>query len=263
MRLLLLICVLAAGSAAANAPDTSKRPVSRPTTGALPLNLESSGAISAPERSPEAMAATVRGDAPRVSLRPQERTRAVRRVIRKHQKLRAKGAICGDPDIQGEVVGRVTSGVIGCGVTQAVRVRSVSDVTLSQRAVMDCGTAQALKSWINDAAKPALSNKGGGLKGLRVAAHYACRTRNNKKGARISEHGKGRAIDISGFQLRDGSMITVLTGWTARDYGQALRDMHRGACGPFGTVLGPNADSHHRDHFHFDTARYRSGSYCR
>jgi hypothetical protein len=28
-------------------------------------------------------------------------------------------------------------------------------------------------------------------------------------------------------------------------------------------VLGPNANSFHRDHFHFDTARYRSGSYCR
>jgi len=25
----------------------------------------------------------------------------------------------------------------------------------------------------------------------------------------------------------------------------------------------PNANRFHRDHFHFDTARYRSGSYCR
>jgi hypothetical protein len=42
-----------------------------------------------------------------------------------------------------------------------------------------------------------------------------------------------------------------------------MRRMHRGACGPFGTVLGPEADRYHQDHFHFDTARYRSGSYCR
>jgi len=37
----------------------------------------------------------------------------------------------------------------------------------------------------------------------------------------------------------------------------------RAACGPFGTVLGPESNRFHRDHFHFDTARYRSGSYCR
>jgi len=28
-------------------------------------------------------------------------------------------------------------------------------------------------------------------------------------------------------------------------------------------VLGPEAARYHQDHFHFDTARYRSGSYCR
>jgi hypothetical protein len=39
--------------------------------------------------------------------------------------------------------------------------------------------------------------------------------------------------------------------------------MHKAACGPFGTVLGPNSNRFHQDHFHFDTARYRSGSYCR
>ena len=45
---------------------------------------------------------------------------------------------------------------------------------------------------------------------------------------------------------------------------QMLRNLHRAACGPFGTVLGPNANAAHRDHYHFDTARYRSGTaYCR
>lgn len=160
-------------------------------------------------------------------------------------------------------MGRVRGKVSGCGVAQAVRVQSVSGITLSQRSVMDCGTAKALKSWVDGSVKPVLRQIGGGVTGLRVAAHYACRTRNNKQGARISEHGKGRAIDISGFQLRDGSTVSVLKGWTARDTSQVLRKMHRDACGPFGTVLGPNADRYHRDHFHFDTARYRNGTYCR
>ena len=82
-------------------------------------------------------------------------------------------------------------------------------------------------------------------------------------GARISEHGKGRAIDISGFRLQDGTLITLRNGWNGKETGPLLRKMHADACGIFGTVLGPESDRFHLDHFHFDTARYRSGAFCR
>jgi len=98
---------------------------------------------------------------------------------------------------------------------------------------------------------------------LKVAAHYACRTRNSRKGARISEHGKGRAIDIAAFRLDNGDEISVLDDWNSSRKGRILRRLHASACGPFGTVLGPDSDRHHQDHFHFDTARHRNGSYCR
>lgn len=198
-----------------------------------------------------------------LSLRPTLRPRALEERAMARKRKRMKGAVCGDPDLQGTPVGAVPGRIRGCGVQDAVRLRSVDGVTLSQEAVMDCGTAKALKSWVSRSAKPELRSLGGGLVRLRVAAHYACRTRNNLPGARISEHGKGRAIDISGFILRDGSEITVLKGWNAGRSKRAMRAMHKGACGPFGTVLGPNSDRFHRDHFHFDTARYRSGPFCR
>jgi len=142
-------------------------------------------------------------------------------------------------------------------------IASVSGVRLSAKSTMDCDTTKALKSWGDNSAKPALSGKGGGLREIKVAAHYACRRRNNAKTGKISEHGTGRAIDISGFQLVDGSVITVLQGWNAGRSSKALRKMHAGACGPFGTVLGPKANKFHLDHFHFDTMRYRNGTYCR
>lgn len=41
-----------------------------------------------------------------------------------------------------------------------------------------------------------------------------------------------------------------------------LRRLHKGACGTFGTVLGPEANEAHRDHFHFDLAHRRSSAYC-
>jgi hypothetical protein len=148
-------------------------------------------------------------------------------------------------------------------VENAVSINAISGVSLSTRATMNCDTAQALKSWVDSSAKPALSRKGGGLREIKVAAHYACRRRNNAKTGRISEHGKGRAIDISGFEMADGSEITVLEGWNAVRSRRAMRKMHADACGPFGTVLGPKANRFHLDHFHFDTARHRSGAYCR
>lgn len=42
-----------------------------------------------------------------------------------------------------------------------------------------------------------------------------------------------------------------------------LKQIHADACGIFGTVLGPEANDAHRDHFHLDMAERRYKSYCR
>ncbi|MFW2543188.1 extensin family protein [Primorskyibacter sp. 2E107] len=150
-----------------------------------------------------------------------------------------------------------------CGVQDAVRLRAVGDIALSQPATINCKTAQTLRAWVEGGAKPSVGKRGGGLSSLKVAAHYACRTRNSQRGAKVSEHGKGNAIDISAVRLRDGTEISVLEHWGRGKNGKILKNMHKAACGPFGTVLGPNSDRFHQDHFHFDTAEHRSGSYCR
>ena len=148
-----------------------------------------------------------------------------------------------------------------CGVKNAYRVTEAAGVKLSQPATIRLATAQRLDEWLRDHAIPIIGNRGGGLVGIQVPSHYACRTRNSRSGAKISEHAKGNAIDISAFILADGTRITVL-GWRGRD-GRVLKRLHASACGPFGTVLGPESDRHHQDHFHFDIAEYRSGPYCR
>lgn len=265
MRLVAVLSVmLCAGQMALAAdPTSSLRPVQRGGTPAeQAVQLDATGALAQPAQS-SAQAAAKERRGLFSSLRPLFRSNKAAREGRAQKRLRQKGAVCGDLAIQGEAVGRVTGKLRGCVVENAVRVREVSGVALSQRAVMDCTTAAALKNWVEGSAKPAFARKGGGLKSLRVAAHYACRTRNNQKGAKLSEHGRGRAIDISAFKLSDGTEVSVLTGWNAKRFTQAMRRVHKGACGPFGTVLGPNANRFHRDHFHFDTARYRSGTYCR
>lgn len=260
MRALVFAMMVVAGVAAA-APDSSKRPVARAGTDARNVVRGAGGVPVVPTVASAVPGAAILPEGA-ASLRPFLRPKAVVENAMSRRAERQRGQVCGDPDLQGDVVGFVPGRIKGCGISEAVRVRSVSGVTLSQSAVMDCTTAKALKSWTEKGAKPTLRGTGGGLASYRVAAHYACRTRNNQPGARISEHGKGRAIDISGFQLKDGRSLTVLNDWNSR-HRRALRSMHKAACGPFGTVLGPNSDRFHRDHFHFDTARHRGGTYCR
>lgn len=41
-----------------------------------------------------------------------------------------------------------------------------------------------------------------------------------------------------------------------------LREIWQAACGPFTTVLGPEANRAHRNHFHIDLAQRKSGAFC-
>ena len=230
------------------------RPFERPDLGRT--------AATDPQRRAEVSLFAFSADAPLVSMRPAKRPAAIEAAGVATRLARARGQICGDPAMQGTTLG-VVSGEGACGIDQGVRVREVAGVTISPRATMDCQTAAALKSWVERGVLPVVGNEGGGVSSLRIVSHYACRARNNQAGGRLSEHAFGRAIDVAGIRLRDGTEMTVLTDWNSADDGAQLRQMWQRACGIFGTVLGPEANRFHRDHFHFDTARYRSGSYCR
>ncbi len=253
--LVLIGAVLLAAGASASAPSTSLRPVAR---GEVHAGLTE---VTQPRKLPA-------GGAIKRSLRPVMRPgkvsrRSVQPGVAVQPVSAALGAICGDPAIAGHRVGAVSGKIAGCGLTDAVRVTSVSGVALSRGALIDCTTAKALKTWVDKGVKPAIGRRGGGVAKLQVFASYSCRTRNSRKGAKISEHGKGRAVDVGAFVLRDGSRITVLDDWGRGKGGRILKDIHKSACGPFGTVLGPKSDKYHKDHFHMDTARYRGGPYCK
>lgn len=200
--------------------------------------------------------------APGATLRPMMRTPEFMQQVLFGRAKKRRGSVCGVLDIQGEAAGDIPGKLKGCGAKNAVRVRSVSGVALSTPALMTCDTAKALNKWVSRDVETAFGRSNRVVR-LRVAAHYSCRTRNNRPGAKISEHGRGRAIDISGFTLENGTTVSVLKGWLDKPTRKALRRMWKSACGPFHTVLGPEADIYHRDHFHLDTARHRSGRYCR
>ncbi|MFC3616204.1 extensin family protein [Lutimaribacter marinistellae] len=277
----LTLCLIG-GASAATAPERSLRPVERPApssmTNADAAVAEAAVAVAISEvtngmrpkvrpPSPQVTQAALRapapgsGQGPDTSLRPPPRTEEAEKAFLFRKRKQRKGSVCDNIEIQGEKVGNVP-GSGACGITDAVRVTSVAGVKLSRPALMNCATAHALHTWTTRTLKPTFRRRGPVVE-MRVAAHYACRTRNNRKGARLSEHAKGNAIDLSAFTMMDGEVITVLEGWRRGSSRRLLQSAWKGACGPFGTVLGPNADRYHRDHFHFDTARHRSGPYCR
>lgn len=178
--------------------------------------------------------------------------------------LTTPGAIlCEDPRLTGvhadDIVGRLP----GCGIYQPVRLRAIAGVKLSSAAVLDCRTARNLANWVTGIAQPAARQLlTARLEKLWIMGTYSCRTRNNRVGARVSEHGAGRAIDIGGMWLGNGTRITVANHWGEGAPGAFLSQIRERACGMFTTVLGPGSDRYHTDHLHLDMA-YRERAHCR
>ncbi len=203
------------------------------------------------------------------SKRPQARPRGIEKIVRAAAirvkpapggVVSKKGSICGDPSIKGQVIAPVVSRVRGCGIADAVKVTSVSGVALSTPATVECATAVALNKWVVNDLQPNMGKRPAVQ--LLIAGSYSCRPRNSVRGAKISEHGKGRAIDVAGYVLLDGTKLTVARDWRGK-MGRAMKAAYKGGCGIFGTTLGPGSDGHHEDHMHFDVVRYRNGTYCR
>jgi len=173
-----------------------------------------------------------------------------------------KGSVCGVKSIKGTSIPRI-NGRGACGIANPVKLTEVAGIPLTRELTVNCKTAKKFDKWVSRSVKPTIGRKGGGLASVQIIGGYSCRTRNSKRGAKLSEHAKGNAIDIAGFKMRDGTIYSVKRDWRRGPGRRTLRKLHKSACGTFGTVLGPNADRNHQDHFHLDIARHRSGSYCR
>lgn len=151
-------------------------------------------------------------------------------------------------------------GPSACGAERPFLVSGTTDgrVALRPTATLRCPMVPAIENWISSVVDPAARHHfGTGLGELKVAASYACRPINHQSGGRLSEHGHANALDVSAFILADGRAIAVKSGWHGAPPERAfLRDVHAGACRGFTTVLGPDADRFHHDHFHVDLARH-------
>lgn len=152
----------------------------------------------------------------------------------------------------------------GCSTVNSVRLEGVGgdrhQFTVTNLGAVACPLANSFAAWarygVDRAAQQIL---GSPLQRIETMGSYSCR--NVAGTARRSAHSRGEAIDVAAFVLEDGRRVSVRSGWNAsareREF---LRVIHRSACKRFGTVLGPDYNRAHEDHFHLE---YGSGSFCR
>ena len=68
-----------------------------------------------------------------------------------------------------------------------------------------------------------------------------------------SEHARANAIDIAGFEMADGTKVSVKRDWHAdTPQGRFLAAARADACRIFQAVLTPNYNAAHADHLHLD-----------
>lgn len=152
----------------------------------------------------------------------------------------------------------------GCSALNAVKLDRVGgdkgEISVTNLGPLACPAANTLAGWarfgVDRAARQIM---GSPLARIETMGSYSCR--NVAGSGRLSAHARAEAIDISAFVLEDGRRISVLDGWNAsvkeREF---LRVAHDSACKRFGTVLGPDYNAAHHNHFHLEAG---DSSYCR
>lgn len=133
----------------------------------------------------------------------------------------------------------------------------LSDLPLSPTSpAVTCPLGIGLQIWLRDVVQPAaLEHFGTEVSEIGHYGAFSCRRINGGSEGRWSEHATGNAIDIANFTLVGGTRISVLADWaTENTDAEFLRDVRNGACPLFATVLSPDYNEAHRDHFHFDMA---------
>jgi hypothetical protein len=131
-----------------------------------------------------------------------------------------------------------------------------SRVEVKPAAVLRCAMAESFVAWVRDDVSGRIAVLGAALRGVEIYDSYECRGRNRVPDAKLSEHGKGNAIDVRAFMLADGRRIELTDTAVAKPLRQELQET---ACRRFTTVLGPGADSDHNGHIHLDILERNHG----
>lgn len=146
-----------------------------------------------------------------------------------------------------------------CGYDDAVRFRPGGSrrIGLAPADVgASCAVMAALTLWEWNVVQPAAQRHfGARVERIEHYGSFNCRRMYGRSEGSWSEHSTADAIDIAAFVLSDGTRVSIVGDWDERGAKAAfLRDVRDGACDLFATVLSPDYNEAHRDHFHLDQA---------
>ncbi|WP_081964052.1 extensin family protein [Hoeflea sp. BAL378] len=142
-----------------------------------------------------------------------------------------------------------------CSIPYPIELTKLSGgIQIKPAAKLNCQITEAFAQWVKNELGPAARVRYlSGVRSINQLSSYSCRTMNSKRGAPMSEHAKGNAIDVGKITLDNGRAILVKQpGLFAFRQKSLLNSIRADSCKYFTTVLGPGSDVHHKDHFHFD-----------
>jgi hypothetical protein len=132
--------------------------------------------------------------------------------------------------------------------------KDATRVAINPPAMLRCDMATAVTQWIREDMAPTAARLGSPLRGIENFDSYDCRGRNRVFGAKMSEHGRGNALDIRAVKLESGAIAHLTDPHVTKE---VRDDLRKSACDRFMTVLGPGSDGYHENHIHVDLAERR------
>jgi hypothetical protein len=150
----------------------------------------------------------------------------------------------------------------GCYIFSSVKLTGTG-VPVSNLGPMTCSLAATFAGWVRSGVMPAARlYLGSDLARVETFGSYSCRNINGRQSGNRSEHATANAVDVSGYVLADGRRITIKQARDSNDPAvkSFLSAIHTSACKRFKTVLSPDYNALHADHFHLDMGR---GPFCR
>ena len=121
-----------------------------------------------------------------------------------------------------------------CGIDYPLKVSAFDggSIAVGPSAMLGCPITEAVEAWLRESVQPAaIAWFGSPVVEIREISNYSCRSRNNVRGARLSEHAFGNALDVAAFKLDNGRVVTVKAGWRgAADEQGFLRETAATAC---------------------------------
>ena len=147
-----------------------------------------------------------------------------------------------------------SSAAPGCRIADSITLGAGLVPLSPARPVLTCKEALALSIWERQVVQPAAyATLGKGVARIDHYGSYSCRRIYGQATGDMSEHATADALDVAGFDMTDGSHITVLADWAdAGPKGRFLHQIRDGACKVFGTTLSPDYNAAHRNHLHLD-----------